>query len=213
MFSEDGHYWWNGVAWMPTRSPDGRSAVWNGTEWVPSSGSIGVPAVAGIAVALGFVELVWAIAGIAILVSAANQQYEAAGRVGTESITNTPLFGPVAASLLILPTIIAVSTSIALARHWWLGLFLGGWPAILVAFLAAVSPGEGRLETITAMAVVLAVIGLVSWAVHVFVWRRWRLSPDGRRWIRGRKSFPTTSVDGRWRWDGQTWQVERPAGP
>ena len=59
-FSNDGMWWWNGTDWMPTRAPDGRSAIWNGTQWVPGGGVMGVAALTVIAIGLGVGEVIWA---------------------------------------------------------------------------------------------------------------------------------------------------------
>jgi hypothetical protein len=204
-FSNDGLWWWTGAAWMPTRPPDGRSATWTGSQWVASSESLGTLALSAIALGLGLVELVWAIVAVVILVSEANAQYEASGRVGTEDITHTPVSVPILVSLLIIPAIVTILTSANVRRHWWVGVLLGGWPAMVVALLALVSPGSGRLETIATMGFIVVVLIAIGWLVHRGAWRRWNLSADGQRWVRGSRSFPTVSIDGRWCWDGRTW--------
>jgi hypothetical protein len=74
----------------------------------------------------------------------------------------------------------------------------------VVALLALVSPGSGRLETIVTRGFIVAVLIAIGWLVHRGAWRNWILSADGQRWVRGSHTFPTVSIDGRWRWDGRS---------
>lgn len=194
---------------MPARPPDGRSARWNGTRWAP--GGLNVGAVIGIAVGLAFLEFVWAVIVVIILVFAANEQYNAAGRVGTESITNTSVSAPLLLSLLIIPAVTTIVAAVNLQR-WWAAVLLGGWPAVLIALLALISPGSGRIETIVAMGAGLGAITVIALLATRLSRRAWKLSADGEAWQSGRDSFATLSVDGRWRWDGQTWRLQKAPG-
>jgi hypothetical protein len=163
-------------------------------------------ALSGIAIGLGCAELAWAFVLFLIITSEVNALWEARGRVGYESVTDWYLSVPFLLTLLILPAIVTVLTAANLQRHWWVGVLLGGWPAIVVAWLALVSPGSGRLETIATMSAIVAALIALGWLIHRSIWMGWKLSADGHRWIRRGRSFPTISTDGRWRWDGQTWQ-------
>ena len=77
---------------------------------------------------------------------------------------------------------------------------------MLIAFLALVSPGSDRVESIVAMAAVLAVMTVVGWLIYKMRSGRWKLSADGSQWVRGGKSYPTLSSDGAWHWDGAAWR-------
>jgi len=209
VFSADGRWWWDGAAWMPSRSPDGHSFKWTGSAWRKSTGRLGTEALIGLGSALSFLELVWLIVVIAILTTLANDQYEARGRTGTESITDAPGAVVMLLSLLVVPLAIVILAALLGGRRWWLGVLFGGWPAALIAFLALISPGSGRLESIAAMGSVIAVITAAGWLVSRIGSREWALSADGSQWIQGKKSLSTVSADGRWRWDGSAW---RPAG-
>jgi hypothetical protein len=169
-------------------------------------------ALSGIAIGLGCAELVWAFVVFLIITSEVNALWEARGRVGYESVTDWSLSVPFLLTLLIVPAIITVLAAANFRRHWWvgvlLGVLLGGWPAIVIALLALISPGSGRLETIVTIGAIVAALIAIGWLVHRSVWGSWKLSADGQSWARGRRSFPTVSIDGRWRWDGRTWQPE-----
>jgi hypothetical protein len=208
-FSADGRYWWTGEAWMPTRPPDGQSARWNGVGW--TRGGMNVGAVIGIAALLALVEFVWAVIVVIALVVDANNRYGAAGRVGDESITNSPLAAPLLLSLLIIPAFTTIFSAVNLQR-WWAAVLLGGWPAPLIAFAALISPGEGRFEAIVVMGAVLAALSAIAWLATRLSRRTWTLSADGATWESGHRSFPTLSVDGRWRWDGETWRLQTAPG-
>src|SRR6266853_5759020 len=111
-FSQDGRYWWDGVAWMPAQSPDGRSFRWSGRTWERDPGRLRTETLIGVTSALSFVELIWLIVMTVILVSLANSEYEARGRVGTESITDPPGAIVMLLSLLILPLVIVVVAAV-----------------------------------------------------------------------------------------------------
>ncbi len=213
VFSNDGLWWWTGTAWMPARPPDGRSARWTGTQWAAGGGSLSVWALIGIGLGLGFAEFVWAFLVFFITTSEVNALWEARGRVGYEDITDWPGSVPLLMTLLIIPIIVAILSSASLKRYWWIGvLCLAGWPAMAFAVDAFFTPGDqtGSIAAAGVFILALLTIGLI---VNRIAWRRWRLSADGLRWVRGGRSFPTTSTDGRWRWDGQTWQpVPGPGG-
>jgi len=206
-FSNDRLWWWNGTGWMPTRAPDGRSAVWSGSHWVARGGLLHWGVVVGIAVALGVIEFVWVLVAVfLIIVSDVNARYEAGGRVGSEDIFDSPLTLPILLTFLVVPIIVTVLTAANIRRHWWVGvLVLGGWPAIAIAILMFVTPATGKLEDEAVLGVVVLALIAIGWLVHSVVFRSWHLSPDGHRWVRGGRSFPTHSSDGHWRWDGRTW--------
>ena len=199
-FSNDGMWWWNGTDWMPTRAPDGRSAIWNGTQWVPGGGVMGVAALTVIAIGLGVGEVIWAFIVIFVLILEANAEYEARGRTGYESITDTSLSLPLLLSLLIVPVIITILGSAIIRRRWLIAFVIGGWPLIALIALAG---GVGAIVTI---GITFAALVGIAWLVHRRVWgSTWQLSADGQQWVRGARSVSTWSKDGRWRWDGRTW--------
>jgi hypothetical protein len=209
-FSDDRLRWWTGTAWMPTRPPDGRSASWTGSEWAARGGAFGTGALLAIALALGAVEFLWAFIVLTLITSEVNAEWVASGRVAYESITEWPLSTPLLYSLLIVPTIASILAAANLRRYWWIGvLVLGGWPLVLLAVFALSSPGDqsGNLKY---DGVIIAALIAIGWVVHLFVWRSWKLSADGKRWVRGSRSYPTLSSDGLWRWDGRTWQPVLP---
>ena len=206
-FSNDGMWWWNGTDWMPTRAPDGRSAIWNGTQWVPGGGVMGVAALTVIAIGLGVGEVIWAFIVIFVLILEANAEYEARGRTGYESITDTSLSLPLLLSLLIVPVIITILGSAIIRRRWWIAFVIGGWPLIALIALAG---GVGAIVTI---GITFAALVGIAWLVHRRVWgSTWQLSADGQQWVRGARSVSTRSKDGRWRWDGRTWVLAGEAG-
>jgi hypothetical protein len=158
-------------------------------------------------------EFVWAFLVFFITTSEVNALWEARGRVGYESITDWPVSVPLLMSLLIIPIVVAILSSANLMRYWWIGvLCLAAWPAVAFAVLALFTPGD-QTGSIAAAGVFILALLAIGLLVNRIARRRWRLSADGQRWVRGGRSFSTTSPDGHWRWDGQTWQqVPVPGG-
>ena len=206
LFSADGKWWWTGSAWMPARSPDGRAFRWTGTAWRKASGRIGAENLIGITVGLSFVELIWLVVLTAILTTLANDDYEARGRIGTESITDPAGAIWLLASLLILPMVIVIVGGVFGGRYWWVGALAAAWPGALIAFLALVTPGSGRFETIAGMGALVAVTTGAGWLISRIAKERWTLSLDGLHWVQGQKSYPARSSDGQWQWDGGAWR-------
>ena len=205
-FSNDGMWWWTGADWMPARPPDGLSARWTGSGWVSRGGSLDWATVLGIAVGLGFLELIWVLVGLLIVSSDVNARWEAGGRVGTESIFDSPLTVPILVTFSIVPIVVTVVTAANIRRYWWLAVpILGGWQVMGIAILMLVTPGTGKSESTAVIGGLLLAVVAIGWVVHTFVFRSWSLSPDGGTWVRGGRSVPTLSSDGRWRWDGHTW--------
>lgn len=202
-FSPDGRWWWNGLAWMPTASPDGEYLRWTGKTWVRNPNRIG--RLIGIVAALWALELMLAVVAVIILILAANSEYYARGRTGTEDIASTSISVPILLSLLVVPLIVTSVVSASVNRHWWLGSIAGGALPSVIA-IASQRWSEQALFSIVVSVLIVSAFVVVGWAAHRKFIGRWSLSPDSASWGDGRHSYPTLSSDGQWRWTGGSWE-------
>ena len=200
-FSQDGLWWWTGESWMPSRSPDGAYARWDGFRWmIPSQSPMRWAWVMIGSVCLWFVEAVWVVIGVTVLVFQTNTEWYARGRVGTEDILATSISVPVLVSFLIVPLIITAVDARLISWRWWLAAVIGGGPVLVLAAGSLFSPSLGTL----AMVLIAAAFVGVAWGVAKLS-PTWRVSRDGAWWTDGRRRLSVATPDGQWRWDGKTW--------
>lgn len=61
--SPDGHYYWDGAAWLPTLAPDGQTR-WNGSAWLPVYTAMPRPSALKTAV-----NVIWLVIGLLALLA------------------------------------------------------------------------------------------------------------------------------------------------